>query len=137
MGSLNLTVGVINSLSTPDLLQEAAIFQRCTENLQGCQGVSVYLDDILVTGSTVEDHLTNLNKITSIMTKAGLTLNQAKSKFLLPSVEYLGHVIDQHGVHPSQEKVKAIKEAPEPHNISELRSFSTIMQGFYLTFQLS
>ena len=71
------------------------------------------------------------------MTKAGLTLNQAKSKFLLPSVEYLGHVIDQHGVHPSQEKVKAIKEAPEPHNISELRSFSTIMQGFYLTFQLS
>ena len=64
------------------------------------------------------------------MTKAGLTLNQAKCKLLLPSVEYLGHVIDQHGVHPSQEKVKAIKEAPEPHNISELRSFLGIINHY-------
>ena len=111
-----------------------AIFQRCMENLlQGCQGVSVYLDDILVTGSIVEDHLTNLDKVLSTMTKAGLTLNQAKCKFLLPSVEYLGHVIDQHGVHHSQEKVKAIKEAPEPHNISELRSFLGII-NYYARF---
>ena len=109
----------------------SAIFQRCMENLlQGCQGVSVYLDDILVTGSIVEDHLTNLDKVLSTMTKAGLTLNQAKCKFLLPSVEYLGHVIYQHGVHHSQEKVKAIKEAPEPHKISELRSFLGIINYY-------
>ena len=111
-----------------------AIFQRCMENLlQGCQGVSVYLDDILVTGSIVEDHLTNLDKVLSTMTKAGLTLNQTKCKFLLPSVEYLGHVIYQHGVHHSQEMVKAIKEAPEPHNISELRSFLGII-NYYARF---
>ena len=110
------------------------IFQRCMENLlQGCQGVSVYLDDILVTGSIVEDHLTNLDKVLSTMTKAGLTLNQAKCKFLLPSVEYLGHVIYQHGVHHSQEKVKAIKVAPEPHNISELRLFLGII-NYYARF---
>ena len=77
-----------------------AIFQRCMENLfRGCQGVSVYLDDILVTGLTVDEHLQNLDKVLSIIAnKAGLTLNQAKCKFLLPSVEYLGHVIDQYGV---------------------------------------
>ena len=67
------------------------------------------------------------------MTKADLTMNQAKCKFLLPSVEYLGHVIYQHGVHHSQEKVKAIKEAPEPHNISELRSFLDII-NYYARF---
>ena len=86
-----------------------------------------------ITESTVEDHLTNLDKVLSTITKAGLTLNQAKCKFLLPSVEYLGHVIDQHGVHPSQEKVKAIKEAPEQHNISELRSFLGII-NYYARF---
>ena len=35
-----------------------SIFQRCMENLLlGCNGVSVYLDDILVTGNTPEEHL--------------------------------------------------------------------------------
>lgn len=30
-----------------------AVFQRCMESLfQGCKGVAIYLDDILVTGST-------------------------------------------------------------------------------------
>ena len=48
-------------------------------------------------------------------------------------MEYLGHIIDQHHVHPSQEKVKAIKETPEPHNISELRSFLGII-NYYARF---
>ena len=35
-----------------------AVFQRCMESLfQGCTGVATYLDDTLVTGSTVENHL--------------------------------------------------------------------------------
>ena len=34
--------------------------------------------------------------------------------FLIKSVEYLGHVIDQDGLHPSKEKVRAIQEAPNP-----------------------
>ncbi len=33
---------------------------------------------------------------------------------MLPRVEYLGHIIDEQGLHPTQEKVKAIKEAPHP-----------------------
>ena len=46
------------------------------ENLfQGCHGVSLYLDDLLVTGSTVKEHLDNLNKVLGIMATAGLTLN--------------------------------------------------------------
>ena len=33
---------------------------------------------------------------------------------------YLGHKIDAEGVHPAQDKVKAIQEAPAPRNINEL-----------------
>ena len=32
--------------------------------------------------------------------------------FLQPSIEYLGHIINKDGLHPTEEKVRAIKEAP-------------------------
>ena len=51
----------------------------CMENVfQGCKGVSVYLDDLLVTGSTVKEHLENPNKVLGIMATDGLTLNLTK-----------------------------------------------------------
>ena len=108
-----------------------AVFQRCMESLlQGCAGVSIYLDDILVTGSTMEDHLVKLDKALSIIATAGLKLNKAKCEFLLPRVEYLGHMIDGNGLHPTQEKVRAIQEAPQPRNVSELRSFLGIINYY-------
>ena len=48
--------------------------------------MSVYLDYLLVTGSTVKEHLENLDKLRGIMAIAGLTLNQTKCKFLLPTL---------------------------------------------------
>ena len=108
-----------------------AIFQRCMESLfQGCKGVSVYLDDILVTGPTIDSHLANLDKVLSILATAGLKLNKAKCAFMLPRVEYLGHIIDEQGLHPTKEKVKAIQEAPQPHNVAELRSFFGIINYY-------
>ena len=42
---------------------------------------------------------------------------------MLPSIEYFGHMIDSVGLHPTQAKVKAIKEAPNIKNFAELCSF--------------
>ena len=59
--------------------------------LQGCQGVSVYLDDILITGPTAESHLANLDKVLSILATSGLRLNKTKFTSMLPRAENLGH----------------------------------------------
>lgn len=108
-----------------------AIFQRTLEGiLQGCKGVSIYLDDILITGATLEEHLRNLEEVLKRLEAAGLKLNRPKCAFLLPRVEYLGHAIDEKGVHPTQEKVRAIKEAPVPKNVTELRSFLGILNYY-------
>ena len=48
----------------------------------------------------------------------------------MPQVEYLGHIIDQNGLYPIKEKVKAIREAPQSHNIIELRSFLDIINYY-------
>ena len=42
---------------------------------------------------------------------------------MLPSLEYLGHVISGEGVHPTEEKKQAIVKAPAPSNVTQLRSF--------------
>jgi hypothetical protein len=38
-------------------------------------------------------------------------------------VTYLGHTITAEGLRPVEDKVRAIKEAPSPKNVTELRSF--------------
>ena len=101
-----------------------SIFQRTMENLlQGVKGVSVYIDDILVTGATTEEHIQTLDKVLEKLDRAGLKLNKSKCFFLRPRIEYLGHIIDKDGLHPTTEKVRAIQEAPKPRNVGELRSF--------------
>jgi len=43
--------------------------------------------------------------------------------FMSESVNYLGHRIDQEGLHPTEEKLEAIRDAPKPRNVTELRSY--------------
>ena len=101
-----------------------AIFQRSMETLlAGLPQVANFIDDILVTGSTTEEHLANLGKVLAKLQSAGLRLNRDKCEFLQPKIKYLGHVIDANGLHPSEDKIAAIKKAPQPKSVTELRSF--------------
>ncbi len=108
-----------------------AIFQRGMENLlRGCKNVAIYIDDILITGPTQEEHLKTLEKVLSILDEANVRLNYDKCQFLRSQVEYLGYVIDEHGLHPTEKKIQAIKEAPTPTNITELRAFLGIINYY-------
>ena len=95
--------------------------------LQGIKGVSVYIDDILITGSTVKEHVQTLDMVLEKLSTAGL---KSKCFFLRPLIEYLGHIIDKDGLHPTMEKVRAIQEAPTPKNVGELRSFFGIINYY-------
>ncbi|KAL5478092.1 hypothetical protein EMCRGX_G024972 [Ephydatia muelleri] len=91
--------------------------------LQGIPKVIVYIDDILITGSTDKEHLETLEKVLYKLKEAGIHLNKDKCFFLQESVVYLGYKIDKNGIHPLAEKVEAVKNAPEPKNITELKSY--------------
>ena len=57
------------------------------------------------------------------MREAGLRLRKDKCVFLAPSVVYLGHRIDEQGLHHVAEKLQELQEAPRPTNVSELKSY--------------
>ncbi|XP_064642179.1 uncharacterized protein K02A2.6-like [Lineus longissimus] len=100
------------------------IFQRTMDNLlQGLDHVVVYLDDILVTGKTAQEHLANLEKVLKRLLDAGWRLREEKCTFNADAVVYLGHRIDKDGLHPVPEKVEAIVKAPPPENIQQLQAY--------------
>ena len=64
-----------------------------------------------------------LEAIFSRLEVAGLRVRESKCSFFQDSVEYLGHRMSRDGVRPTEDKVKAIVDAPRPTNVTELKSF--------------
>ena len=73
--------------------------------LQGIPHITVYIDDILIHSKTEAEHLQIVFKQ---LAKAELKVKKHKCEFMVPSVPYLGHVIDSKSLHPLPEKVEAI-----------------------------
>lgn len=110
------------------------IFQRSMEQLlQGIPGVLCYLDDILICGKSEVEHKSRLQAVLARLQDAGVKLKLAKCYFKVPEVSYLGFRIDADGLHPTQDKVKAIVEAPAPTNLKQLESFLGVF-NFYRRF---
>ena len=100
------------------------IFQQTLDQvLPKIAGVVCFIDDILVTGKTEAEHLSNLEAVLQKLQEYGLRLKMRKCKFFQESVEYLGQVVSREGIHPSSKKVEAILKVQPPTDISELRSF--------------
>ena len=108
------------------LCNAPATFQRLMETvLAGLVRTCcvVYLDDILVVGRTVEEHLDNLRKVFERLREAGLRLKPKKCYFLREEVEYLGHVVSADGVRPDPQKLTAVRNYAQPTDLKSLRAF--------------
>ncbi|KAL5505455.1 hypothetical protein EMCRGX_G006888 [Ephydatia muelleri] len=85
--------------SAPGYFQE--IMDQLTSDLQG---VAVYMDDILVSGTTASEHIQNLRALLKCLEEKGLRCRLEKCLFAQPSVEYLS----QQGIAKGP-KVHAVK----------------------------
>jgi hypothetical protein len=90
----------------------------------------VYLDDILIYSKTLEEHLTHLRKILTLLRKHQFYCKRSKCLFLQSEVPYLGFLITADGLKVDPSKIAAIREWPTPTCVSELRSFMGLVQFF-------
>ena len=98
------------------------IFQRLMSTLlQGLEGTVVVMDDILVFGSSKEEHDRRLDAVLRTIKASGLKLNRAKCHFGKTELQFFGHIISADGVKPDNSKVESIAKMPSLTNVEELR----------------
>lgn len=108
------------------LCNAPSTFQRLMQRIFGdqqCQSLLLYLDDIVVFSSTVEQHLDRLEVVLGRLQQEGLKAKLGKCAFFQREVKYLGHVISDAGVSTDPSKVEVVANWQPPTTISELRSF--------------
>ena len=108
------------------LCNAPATFERLIEQvLSGLplQVCLVYLDDILVPGSSFETALHNLELVFNRLRSAGLKLSPKKCSLFCKEVRFLGHIISSNGLAMDPEKVRVVRDWPQPSNITEVHQF--------------
>ena len=91
--------------------------------IKGLPGVINIADDLLIFGSTIEEHDKNLLAVLDRCKEIGLTLNPRKFKFKCKMVPFFGNVVSDQGILPDPKKVQSIKNWPSPKSPKELQSF--------------
>lgn len=100
------------------------LFQNLMESiLAECKNTVVFIDDIMISGSTEEEHDLAVKHTLAVLKRYGILLNIHKCKFKQTEISFLGHVLSPEGVSPSEEKVRSILQFRAPLSKEELRSF--------------
>ncbi|CAH8658130.1 unnamed protein product [Dicrocoelium dendriticum] len=108
------------------LANAPATFQRLMQKvLEGLvpKECLIYLDDVIVHGSSVEEHNDRLRIVLQRLRQAGLRLKGSKCRFLRSQVTFLGHVITPNGISTDPGKCEKVQSWPRPRNVEDLRSF--------------
>ena len=106
------------------LASSPAQFQRCMDTMTAdLPGVAAYLDNLIITGKTTEEHWANLERLFSRLQEYGFRIRKEKCEFFQEAVEYLGYRIDKEGKNPSSSAIEAIEKLPVPQNLQEVKAF--------------
>jgi hypothetical protein len=109
--------GLTNALATFCTLMND-IFREWLDDF-----VVVYIDDILIYSSSLEEHAEHLRKVFQRLRENKLYAKLEKCEFGVTEVDFLGHRITQEGLMMDDHKVKAILDWEPPKSVPALRSF--------------
>jgi hypothetical protein len=72
--------------------------------------VVVFLDDILIFNRTWEEHMQHIQHVLSTLQEHKIYANLEKCSFGMNMLQYLGYIIDEHGVHVDLAKIQVIRD---------------------------
>ncbi|GJY10173.1 putative reverse transcriptase domain-containing protein [Tanacetum coccineum] len=95
--------------------------------------VIVFIDDILIYSRNEEEHANHLRIILELLRKEKLYAKFSKCDFWIRIVQFLGHLIDNQGLHVDPAKIEAVKNWTSPTTPIEIRQFLGLA-GYYQRF---
>ncbi|XP_069985567.1 uncharacterized protein [Penaeus vannamei] len=95
--------------------------------LQGMQRCVKVVDDILLYDDDFKTHIQQVDQMLRRCRKNGITLNRDKFVIAAPSVSFCGYTISNKGIEADQDRVSAIRDFPTPANVTDLRSFISLV----------
>eukprot|EP00794_Sanderia_malayensis_P017141 gene17141-18861_t len=83
-------------------------------------------DDVVIKGTSFQEHLCNIRRVLTRLREAGLTLNALKCRFFQTKLPYLGHIIDCGQIRLDPARVQSLVELPAPRTAQCDTAFNTI-----------
>lgn len=87
------------------------------------KGVLVFVDDIMVYSSSLQEHVYHLQQVFELLQQHQLFVKASKCSFAQQQLEYLGHIIGVTGVATDPAKIQAVTDWPVPKTLKQLRGF--------------
>ena len=110
---------------SPGIFQQQ--LDRCISDLKG---VRAFQDDIVVFAKDKQQHDEYLMELLKVLKRFNIKINATKSVFGVRKIRYLGYYLDGRGISPDVERIRAVKDAPKPTSVAELRSFLGFVQYY-------
>ncbi|CAM4706099.1 unnamed protein product [Leuciscus chuanchicus] len=85
--------------------------------------VIIYIDDILIYSSNLDEHILQVKKVLQRLREYQLYLKLEKCEFHRESMHFLGYVIRPDGISIDQSKVEAVINWPKAQTLKELQRF--------------
>ncbi|GBG74731.1 hypothetical protein CBR_g19137 [Chara braunii] len=92
--------------------------------------VIVYMDDILVYSEAYHGHAQHIEWTLGALRDAGFKILLEKSEFFLLEISFLGYVVTRGGLRPDSRKVAAVREAPVPTSLTQVRAFLGLASNY-------
>lgn len=124
---VTMPFGLVNACQTQ---------QRMADSLFGPEfepKIFSFVDDIIITGSTFEEHIKLLKIVKEKLQEANLTINLEKCDFFKTSLKFLGYVVGNNSLRTDPDKVASMVNFSRPKTTTEIKRF-TGMCSWYRRF---
>lgn len=85
--------------------------------------IVVYMDDIIIPAKDIVEGIRKLDLVLRRAASGGLKIKWQKSQILRKRVNFLGYVIEDGSITPSEDKIVSVKNYPMPTNRKAVERF--------------
>lgn len=82
-----------------------------------------YMDDMCIVAKDEKEAIDRIEIVLKRASEAGLNINWKKCQFMVKRIQFLGHIIENGSIKPSQLKIEAVRNFKEPSTVKHFEQF--------------